>query len=93
MTHQRVHILAIAGIDGDADARRDDDGVQPKLDGLLQILDQPRGHRRHLIGGVDIGQQHDEFVAAEPEYMARQTRASRTVGAHHIARPQRPQQA
>ncbi|MNN11455.1 hypothetical protein D3C81_1244130 [compost metagenome] len=76
--HQRVLVLPIRRMQGNADAARDVERVAAHLHGLAQRLQQPFGDHAGILGFVDAHQQH-EFVAAHA--------GDGVIGPHHRAQP------
>ena len=65
--HQRVRVLAVLRVGGDADARADVDQVAFDRERLGQHLDDLARHELRPVDPLG-GQQHGELVAAEPRH-------------------------
>lgn len=79
--HQRAAVLAVDGVEGDADARRDVDLVAVDQVGLPKGDEHLFGHAGGVRRIVDFGKDDHEFVAAQPgEDVAAADRRLQSIG-------------
>ena len=64
--HQAVHVVAVGGMQRNADADADGDRAAVDGDRFLHRPHDPSGDERRVLGRADRWQDHRELVAAQP---------------------------
>ena len=78
---QRLHVASVEGIDGNADAQSDSQGMTIHFDVARNRIDQPVGELFGRGRFLALGRDQSEFVAAKPRNDVRRTQAiAQTVG-------------
>ena len=65
MLEELIHVVAIARVEGDADARRDGQLLTVNIKGADQAGDQLAGNHGGILCVVELGQEDDELVAPQ----------------------------